>query len=330
MSAIELDFFPHNTQDGRSYQHLHIRLVKPRIELSDLQDIQFPWDVEENQGVVLEGKAPLWVYGYLMQVCQKAAWVGCYEPRLMAAIVAVDRTSSNLLSQVLLLDLPARCFVKASSDLPEAIDDPWIVVMNANLQLQAIKLDTHDGVEQALAINISNRIEPDAPVSYINGKKTLSNLISPGTLPSLTLPDTLNLKQGTIFFGSGPTWLYIHLLERCQTASWVGFYDLQQRAAVIVASQDQAKKVGTAIPVIASQAAGQAVLVGGPPDSGKSVFSNALRCSLFNHDPQLRLYLHRANWDGESNASHEMPQLLARQLADEMKLSCIIKPMLKH
>lgn len=319
MAAIELDVFPHRMQDGRSYQHLHIRLTQPRIELSDLQDIQFPWLVEGNQGIVLEGRAPLWVYGYLMQYCQKAAWVGCYEPRLMAAIVAVERGSSSLLGQVLPLDLPARCFVKTSSELP-IIDDPWVVVMDADLQLQTINLDTVDGISQALAINISSRIEPDAPVSYVNGKKTLSNLISPGKLTSLTLPEKLDLQQEVTFFGSGPTWLYVHLLERCKGAPLVKFYDLQQKASIIVASQNQSNPVGTAIPVVFSQSPGQAILVGGPPDSGKSVFSNALRCSLLNHDPQMKLYLHRANWDGESNASHEMPQLLARKLADEHEI----------
>jgi CRISPR-associated protein Csx3 len=319
MSAIQLDLFPHTTQDGRSYQHLHIRLTKPKIDLADLKSVQFPGVVRDGQGVVLEGKAPLWVYGCLFQYCQQAAWVGCYEPRLMGAIVAVERGSSNLLGQVLPLDLPARCFVKTSSELP-IIDDPWVVVMNADLQLQTINLDTVDGISQALAINISSRIEPDAPVSYINGEKTLSNLISPGKLMSLALPEKLDLQQEVTFFGSGPTWLYIHLLERCKSAPLVKFYDLQQKASVIVASQDQSKPVGTATPVVFSQSPGQAILVGGPPDSGKSVFSNALRCSLLNHDPQMKLYLHRANWDGESNASHEMPQLLARKLADEHEI----------
>jgi CRISPR-associated protein Csx3 len=58
------------------------------------------------------------------------------------------------------------------------------------------------------------------------------------------------------------------------------------------------------------------ILIGGPPDSGKSVLSNLLRLTLPKCQPSLRMYLHRANWDGEGNWAYEMED---RVVAEQLK-----------
>ncbi|MGB3532914.1 MAG: CRISPR-associated ring nuclease Crn3/Csx3 [Microcoleaceae cyanobacterium] len=108
MSAIELQVIPHQTKEGLKYQHLHIQLTTPGgvIEPSDLTGLEIPKNIDWKQGVVIEGKAPIWLYGYLTHECHPAAWVGCYDPRLGAVVVS---THSRIVSvgQVLELDLPA-------------------------------------------------------------------------------------------------------------------------------------------------------------------------------------------------------------------------------
>jgi CRISPR-associated protein Csx3 len=59
--------------------------------------------------------------------------------------------------------------------------------------------------------------------------------------------------------------------------------------------------VGDRIVIKFSQDPGAVILIGGPPNSGKSVLSNLLRLNLPKCQPDVRMYLHRANWDGEGN-----------------------------
>ena len=37
---------------------------------------------------MIEGKGPIWLYGYLVHQCHAAAWVGCFDPRLGAVVVS--------------------------------------------------------------------------------------------------------------------------------------------------------------------------------------------------------------------------------------------------
>ena len=50
---------------------------------------------------------------------------------------------------------------------------------------------------------------------------------------------------------------------------------------------------------------GVALLIGGPPDSGKSLLATALRRAVAKLHSNSRLFLHRANWDGQGNWTYE-------------------------
>ena len=41
-----------------------------------------PTDLVWSIGVVIEGKAPIWLYSYLVHECHAAVWVACFDPRL--------------------------------------------------------------------------------------------------------------------------------------------------------------------------------------------------------------------------------------------------------
>ncbi|MGD1804650.1 CRISPR-associated ring nuclease Crn3/Csx3 [Dapis sp. BLCC M126] len=170
------------------------------------------------------------------------------------------------------------------------------------LQLDVIQLETELGICQTLAITLTER----------------TDLIPTSVLPNLKsiIPEDLDFSQGVILFGMSPIWLYGFLVECCRNAPWIACYDVRTRMAVVVKSNIQTLAVGDTISIIFNRTPGIAILIGGPPDSGKSVFSYALRRSLFEKDKRLKVFIQRANWDGEGNWVLEMSD---RQKANELK-----------
>lgn len=88
--------------DRLAYQHLHIEITGDGIaEPQNLIGLKLPPEMRSNQGVILEGKAPIWLYGYLVHECHATAWVGCYDPRLNGAVVVESHTKGVSVGQVL-------------------------------------------------------------------------------------------------------------------------------------------------------------------------------------------------------------------------------------
>lgn len=132
-----------------------------------------------------------------------------------------------------------------------------------------------------------------------------SEFIRPAEIAELILPTHLDLSQPVILYGQVPIWVYGRLVDLCQQAPWIGCFSAPVAEAVVIHSRVSTVAVGDVLPVPLLQPRAPAVLVGGPPDSGKSVFSRALLQSLQHHCPEQRMFLHRANWDGEGNWSHD-------------------------
>lgn len=134
-------------------------------------------------------------------------------------------------------------------------------------------------------------------------------LITPSVLECLSLPAELDFAQSIVLFGQAPIWLYSHLISQCLETSahipWIGTYDARGQQVVIVASATEGIAVGDTFSVFLNREPCSAILIGGPPDSGKSVFSNALRLALRQRFPHKTTYLHRASWDGEGNWAYE-------------------------
>lgn len=112
MSDIKLYRIPHQTRDGVAYQHLHVRIDNEDgiIDPADMKGLSLPSGMNYKQGVVVEGKAPIWLYGYLVHECHPAAWVGCYDPRLGIVVVS-SHTKAMRVSQVLDVELPPQALV---------------------------------------------------------------------------------------------------------------------------------------------------------------------------------------------------------------------------
>lgn len=129
--------------------------------------------------------------------------------------------------------------------------------------------------------------------------------IQPAELSELTLPPDLDLSREVILFGQVPIWVYSALIALCQSAPWIGCFAALEKQAVVIHSRVSSKSPGDIIPLHLHRSPCPAILVGGPPDSGKSALASALRRSLIQQNPNRQVFLHRANWDGEGNWSDE-------------------------
>lgn len=105
MTAIQLSRSLQQTCEGLPYQHLNIQITSADgiITPEDLQGLQLPETIDWQQGVVIEGRAPIWLYGYLVHLCHPALWVACYDSRLGAVVVA---THTHAVSVGQVLPLP--------------------------------------------------------------------------------------------------------------------------------------------------------------------------------------------------------------------------------
>lgn len=138
--------------------------------------------------------------------------------------------------------------------------------------------------------------------------------LKPATLAKLELPADLDLNQGVVLWGSAPIWLYSNLVKRCTSAPWIGCYNVPLGSFVVVASRCQEMGVGDAVQLV-NKSQCSAILIGGPPDSGKSVLCYALSCNLKQEASDKKIFLQRAQWDGEGNWFAQMKN---RPLAEEL------------
>jgi CRISPR-associated protein Csx3 len=145
-----------------------------------------------------------------------------------------------------------------------------------------------------------------------------SQPVQPSDLTALNLPSDLDLNREVILFGAMPNWVYGTLIDLCKTASWLGCYAALEGSAVVIHSQVPDWQPGDRVPILKNVQPCPAILIGGPPNSGKSVLSKALLNSLRMMCGDRQIYLHRANWDGEGNWTHETKDqdLIQRLIAE--------------
>lgn len=136
---------------------------------------------------------------------------------------------------------------------------------------------------------------------------SLDRLMTPADLRSVQLPSGIDPTGGIVISGRAPIWLYAHLVHELHPTAWVACYD-PRLGAVVVTTHCHHVRVGQVISLQLSHGKprlGAALLIVGPPDSGKSVLSHALFNALIADYPDI--FLQRAQWDGEGNWILELP-----------------------
>jgi len=147
-------------------------------------------------------------------------------------------------------------------------------------------------------------------------------LIAPEDLGNLELPPGIDTRGGVVLSGRAPIWLYAYLVHELHPTAWVACYD-PRLGAVVVATHSRQTHVGQVLPIDLNGNArprlSPAILMVGPPDSGKSVLSHALFTALLPHQPDI--YLQRAHWDGEGNWILELGETASESEREAYKLA---------
>lgn len=73
---------------NNSFQILEINIIgNGQIEPADLKSIKLPRNIDYTKGVILYGKAPVWLFAFLSHELHIAKWVASFDPRIGAVVV---------------------------------------------------------------------------------------------------------------------------------------------------------------------------------------------------------------------------------------------------
>lgn len=97
-TGIRLTLSHHTTTDGMEYQQIMIELVsRDRIITPQaLSGLPLPKGIDPRKGVLISGRAPVWLYAYLVHECHPTLWVACFDPRLGAVVTSTHSTEISV------------------------------------------------------------------------------------------------------------------------------------------------------------------------------------------------------------------------------------------
>lgn len=61
------------------------------ISPEDLNSFELPKDIDWSKGIVIYGRAPIWLYSFLVHQCHPSAWVAVYDPRYGAIVIEAHK-----------------------------------------------------------------------------------------------------------------------------------------------------------------------------------------------------------------------------------------------
>lgn len=82
-----------NSISGDKFQLIQFRLTEEILVPDSLKEINPPDFLQQNfayKGVVLSGRGPIWLYGFLVHHYHPTKWVATYDPRLQGAVVVAS------------------------------------------------------------------------------------------------------------------------------------------------------------------------------------------------------------------------------------------------
>ncbi len=82
-------------------------ILSENIGPDDLKALVPPNPIKENfaqKGVILSGKGPIWLYGFLIHYYHATQWVATYDPRLGGAVVVESHVTDISAGDIISLD----------------------------------------------------------------------------------------------------------------------------------------------------------------------------------------------------------------------------------
>ena len=79
---------------AEDFQILDILMEEGRISPGVLRSLHLPGQIDNEKGVVINGRAPIWLYAYLIGLCRSVPWIATFNP-MDGAVVTVARSSKG-------------------------------------------------------------------------------------------------------------------------------------------------------------------------------------------------------------------------------------------
>ncbi|MDJ0597495.1 MAG: CRISPR-associated protein Csx3 [Crocosphaera sp.] len=234
-----------------------------------LKKLDYPNISNPNVGLIIDGVAPNWLCSYLAIKYQHLAWIGCYYPPTKGVIIV----STN--------GLEYRVGSVSESDKNNQKEPRGLL----NLKITE-RINTKGDSLQCLDINIR-----EGQISF-------------EILTNLKLPKNLDKSRGILLWGQAPVWLYVFLTLRCQSLffPWIACYNQKTSEAIVIHCLNNQYEIGEQLGLIPPfKAPSPTIVMGGPPESGKSVLAYTLKQTLLKNGFNNQVYLHRVAWDGEGD-----------------------------
>jgi CRISPR-associated protein Csx3 len=100
-----IDFNLNHTED---YAIVTFELQEQGITPATLRDLSPPDPIKENfahKGVVLSGRGPVWLFGFLIHYYHPTKFVATYDPRLEGAVVVESHGSECVPGDIIPIDI---------------------------------------------------------------------------------------------------------------------------------------------------------------------------------------------------------------------------------
>jgi len=79
------------TEQTDEYTMVSFELAEPILP-EELKTTKPP-EVNPTKGVIISGRGPIWLYGYLIHFYHHTKWIATHDPRLGGAVVVVSHTA---------------------------------------------------------------------------------------------------------------------------------------------------------------------------------------------------------------------------------------------
>jgi CRISPR-associated protein Csx3 len=102
-SPVNLYLSSHKSIEGLSFQILEIELTRSDrlINPEDIANLELPFGVDTTGGVMISGRAPIWLYCYLIHELHPTKWIACYDPRFDGGVVVATHSPQVAIAQVI-------------------------------------------------------------------------------------------------------------------------------------------------------------------------------------------------------------------------------------
>ncbi|MEJ5287586.1 MAG: CRISPR-associated protein, Csx3 family [Candidatus Kapaibacterium sp.] len=89
-------------QTPENFQILDILLENNGIiSPLELNTVEIPSEIDWSKGVVIAGRAPIWLYTYLVHQCHPSAWVAIYDPRWGAIVIQTHKIGAPSVGEII-------------------------------------------------------------------------------------------------------------------------------------------------------------------------------------------------------------------------------------